>query len=155
MVDLGMVGGRRVRRQFRTESGAVEFGARAGRERREAGELGLGLSVRDRAEAAEARALLGGVSLVEAARFWLDGHARPALPCVSALVPVFVSEREAAGRRGATIHELRYRLRVLCRSFGDVCVDAVGGGDLARWLGQWPGLVNRENYRRVAHGFFG
>lgn len=117
-----------------------------------------GISDRLRLDAVEAAKLLGKVSILEAARFYLRHH-RPGSDTrtVNQLVAEHLTWlHQTKSRRPQTIRERKYRLHAFARRFGDTPIQLVSRADIETWLEEndWQPL-NRRHYIAAVHAMFG
>ena len=183
ILDLGVVAGKRKRKSFKTEAAAKKFlkdqeqrdrieAERQGILRKRIGERAKKLSTDDLHDATEAMGILqGATTLKHAATFWMDRN-RPDGPTrsVDELVEDYIQSRVDAGRRPATIRDLRQRLgcanarengsgRVtpfgFAASFKGVSVSHLTTNDLEKWLQKVSGgPSSKQSYRRHFVGLF-
>jgi len=75
-VDLGRVDGKRVQRYFTTKEAADKFVTDSKAEKKESGDLGLGLSAADKALFLEWKTRLAesGATISQAGEYWLENH---------------------------------------------------------------------------------
>lgn len=120
-VDLGIVNGKRVQKQFATKDDAASFAqqTRATREREGAAAFSLPFSVR--VEAARCVEMLTPhrATLTEAVQYYIQkAVTRRQSPPISHVVQRLLDDTEAAGRRERTIRSLRNFLDRFSREFG-------------------------------------
>ena len=152
-VDLGTANGKRRRKHFETLDAAGQYCQQKRNEITNNGTAALGLSDLDRHEAAEARAKLGKVSILEAVDFWLKHH-RPegGTKTIDELVPVYLAALEKAGRRPHTIEGARKRAKMFAKDFGTTPAHEITTADIEKWLddNDWQQL-NRRHYIAAVH----
>lgn len=146
-VDCGMVGDKRLVKQFATIAEAEEFAAEK-RAEREAGKTAqrfekvnravslAKLNDAQRGDVLAAFRILDGTkgTLADAAAFWKK-HAAPAnaKTCAEVLADL-VKACEGANRRPRTVSELREKLGAFCAEYGAEPIARVTSADLAAWL---------------------
>jgi integrase len=133
IVDLGVVDGTRKRRSFRTEAEALEFAEAEAKRRRIIGEDSGKLSKRDLRDAVEALNILANrATLATVARFYVEHTTPPGggMRTVRDFVQEHIQAKEKAGRRDATISDLRHRLGKLSEKIGDRHIHEVTSYDL-------------------------
>lgn len=123
------------------------------------GRAGLAFTDAQRADARRAMAELvafKGATLTDAARHYAEflRRAERTVP-VAELVAMFLTAKQADGRSGRYLADLRVRLGAFDKSFGEKPVAAVTTRDLDDWLRGLPvGPQSRVNFRRVLHALF-
>lgn len=152
-VDEGTHDGKRRRVRFATLAEAEAHCRQMRAELTNKGTAALTLSDRDRLEAAEARAALGNITIMEAVRFYLK-HKSPGAAgiTVADLIEQYLA---APGRRGnkaivrreRTIRAARNRLEAFKTAFGTRPAADIGRTDIEAWTAAegWAGL-NLRNY---------
>ena len=106
-------------------------------------------------EYAEARKILGGHPLTEAARFFMRHHGRglEGKPVADA-VEAFKAEKRAEGRSEVYVEDLRYRLDDFVKAF-NVEVRQLTPADVRDFLGELKFSARSfNNHRRTLHTFF-
>lgn len=109
------------------------------------------------AEVVEARAILPtGVSIVDAARHWLEHHPGGESPAVAAAVEDFLAAKlAAAGDSDRHVRDLRSRLRAFALSFGSQSVAGIGTDAIRNWLASMDASARTvANYRTALQNFF-
>lgn len=138
-VDLGKVAGKRVQRYFSTKEAAEKFVGDTKVEKKESGDLGLGLSAADKAAFIEvkARLLAAGVTINQVADYWFEHH-KPIAErlTLGELLDRCVLDMELRKVRGNTIATFS----CACRSF----VEPLRGRD--------PASITREEIRTWIFG---
>ena len=161
-VDEGTRDGKRRRVRFEHLKQAQQHCQRLRTDLLNKGTAGQNLSDRDRVEAAEARAALGAVPIMDAVRFYLRHHATGAAGMtVADLIAEYL---KAPGRRGGklierrpvTVEAARKRLAPFGDTFGKRAVSDITRPDVEGWLdaGGWSGL-NRRHYLANARALYG
>ena len=105
---------------------------------------------------AEARKILGGFSLSEAARFFMQHHGKGiAGKLVAEAVQVFKAEKQAEGRSKLYLDDLRYRLDDFAKAF-NVEVRQLTPADIRDFMnGLRFSARSFNNHRRALQTFFG
>ncbi len=152
-VDLGQTAGKRVRREFSSRNEALKFANEARKDSASIGVLARNLSMRDRAEAAEARTLLGTVSLIEVARFYLS-HAMPGQGVsLAEATRQYLNSPTRTGMRASSRQGAQWRINRLTKALGHRAVSEITIADMGDYLAQWQGF-NGLNHRKYAVAFF-
>ena len=104
---------------------------------------------------AEARRMLGGYSMTDAARFFMRHHGRGLEgKHVADAVEAFKSEKRAEGRSELYLDDLRYRLDSFAKAF-NVEVRQLTPADVRDFLGELKfGARSFNNHRRALQTFF-
>jgi len=164
IVDLGMVDGRRITKQFVTKGEAEQYAAKQTVRLRHLGEKALSLSDDELHDAAHALAALkGSASLLAAAKFYV-AHNNPAggrMP-LKDVVEAYVREGESNKLRPRSLLDLKYRLgRIVAHFGGDRLACTITRHDADSWLsslrlasGDPVSDLSRRHYRTVAGGLF-
>ena len=121
LVDLGMVGGKRVRNQFPTLAEAKTYAQQVRVAHQNEGIAGLAIPLEIRLEAARCSSKLAevGSTLTEATDYFMRHHAAlGSAPTVSIMVDRLVDGIKAAGRRERTWRSLKTNLGRFTRHFG-------------------------------------
>ena len=157
LVDCGNVDGLRKRHTFRTKKAAEKKAEEIRRDQARIGKVALRMSDEQKMEAAKAYDLLNGSgSLVEAVEFYV-AHTSPdgGQVTVQELLDVYLDAKTHAGRREATLQNMRVRIGRFAKDFGDTPAHTITTHDLEKWLreNKFTG-TNQNNYRRSLVGFF-
>ena len=137
VADLGLINGKRERRSFQSKVEAETFGEMARVKKQNEGTAAFGISESVRVDASKASALLAphGVSLVEAARYYIDHVlAYRNAPSLSQIVNNLIDEATRNERRQRTVEDLRYRLDTFAADFPDRKLSDLTVEDLKDWL---------------------
>ena len=157
IVDCGILNGSRKTHTYKTEKEAIKKAEAIRREQAKIGKVALRLSDAQKQEAARAYEILNGAgSLIDAVEFFV-AHACPdgGHITVKQLLELFVEAKTQAGRREATLHNIRVRVGRFAHDFGDTPVHRITTHDLEKWMRKHRlSGTNQNNYRRVLVGFF-
>jgi len=140
VVDLGLVNGKRERHSFKTKDEALTY---AQLKRTEKGNLGatavmLPASTRQDAIAAEKLIKEYGVTLTEAAQYYLDHViAYRNAPMIGDIVDKMVASAEQNNRRERTVADLRSRLQKFSDDFPGTRLSEVTVEEIKDWLDDW------------------
>lgn len=117
------------------------------------------LNIAQTIDAREARDMLpDGVTLRDAARFWLDHHAASAHAAepIAAHARRFLADKAASGLRPRTLIKLRSTLTRLAAAFPDRAPADLTTRHVTEWLASLGGLPQtRDGWRRDLVNFFG
>ena len=136
-IYLGLINGKRERRTFQSKVEAETFGEMARVKKQNEGTAAFGISESVRVDASKASAMLAphGVSLVEAARYYIDHVlAYRNAPPLSEIVTNLIDEATRNERRQRTVEDLRYRLDTFAVDFPDRKLSDLTVEDLKDWL---------------------
>ena len=121
-VDLGIVNGRRVRKQFATKDEAATFAQRVRTARESEGAAAFSIPWEVRVETARCIEMLAphGATLTEAVRYYLEHFvSHCSAPRVAEMAIRLLEDTKSAGRRERTICGLRSFLKNFSSVFGD------------------------------------
>lgn len=99
-----------------------------------------------------------GITLLDAARFWVQHHRRSELSenPISDLFVRFMSEKSASGLRPRSISQLRSHIRQLVDSCPDKPISEITAQQLIDWLAKHTSHpLTRDGFRRSWRNFFG
>jgi integrase len=154
---LGVIDGKRVRKNFPTEPEAREFASQKRLERERYGTAALSFPEHRKAEAQRALEILRDrATLDEAAAFWLrEKDAVHSDLSVSDLVEQYLAAKRASNRRGKTVSTIAYRLHRFSRIYGDHAVSAIEPAMVDEWLNahEWA-AQSRKGFRAELHALF-
>lgn len=161
-VDEGTHNGKRTRKRFATLGEARRHCNTLRADLLNKGTDAMSLSGRDRLDAGEARAALGKVSIMDAARFYLRHHADGASAGIS-VADLIEQYLDAPGRRGTkaiarrarTVKAAKNRLAAFAAAYGTRKAAEITRQDVETWLaaGEWTGL-NARNYLANVRALF-
>jgi integrase len=168
LADFGAVDGKRERKFFLTKpeaeqyvkTRAVELASRAESQvilKRKIGEDAAALSNDDLRDAVVGLKVLDRQgTLTDAATFYMQ-HTNPpgGKKTLDEVLNEYLAGKEKAGRRHATLINIRHRMGRLAEKFGAALVHTLTTQDLEAWLDQehYKG-VNRGNFKTIFTGFF-
>ena len=148
--------GKRRRKSWDTLAKAKTYAEQKKIEIRNRGIAAIQLTGRQTQEAVEAVKLLQGVSLLDAARFYVRHH-KPlgGVKSLKELMTMYLDAKEQANRRPDTIADIRTRIGRLVAVMGERHVHTITSKELVDWLdqGEYRG-VTRANYIRAFRSFF-
>src|SRR2546422_652683 len=149
MVDLGLIDGRRVRKNFRRKSAAKKFLQAKRRERERDGRRALELPQEDRVDFLRARTRLSeaGASIEQAVAFFLERRPKTELTLTAAVNECLVSKR-AAGCRPRYLEQFENVLRSFEAGRGEQLVSRIEPREIEGWLnGNGWAAATRRSYR--------
>lgn len=157
-VDMGRIGGERVRKFFKTRVEADTYAEQQRIAKANQGAAAFSIDDKLRIEAIEARRLLQpyDVGLVEAAKYYIK-HAKPkgGEKTMFELVAEVLEVKARAGRRTATIQDYRYLFNRFNRSYGERRVHEIRSHDVDEWLdANAKSLSTRSIYLRYLNTLF-
>jgi integrase len=134
-VDLGLVSGRRVQKNFRRQSAARTFLAAARKEEALHGRRAFELSQEDRVAFLRARQKLSdaGASIDQAVEFFLERRPRGELTLSQAINECVVA-KSAGGRRPRYLQQFEGVLRSFEAGRGETLVSRLEAGQIEAWL---------------------
>lgn len=150
-------GGRRVRRLLRSKGAAESAGRQMQQDARRHGHDAFALDPAQRADAAQALAMLpGGVSLVAAAKAWMASNQRGPSPSIATATAGWLEAKRAGGRRAKTLNDYRVYAAGMVERWGPLRVDDVRRSDVEEWFAArgWQ-AVAWKNARANLSAFFG
>jgi len=167
--------GNRERQSWATLKEAKVYAKQKSIELLNEGVAAFDLSLEQRQDAAKAFKLQPGVSLATAMKDYADAikrlekvplknaidfylrHHKPAggIRTFSSLVQEYLAAKEKSGRRKASILDIKYRLGIANKSFGERHIHTIVSRELDDWLdqNQYTGQT-RINHLRIMSGFF-
>lgn len=107
-------------------------------------------------DASRARALLpAGVTLVDAARAYLDAHPSGSTATLTDVYKAFMADKASAGLRGRSLENLRCTCGSLVEDLGSRRIADISTADLTSWMADknWS-PVTRGNHRRAWCGLW-
>ncbi|TAN36508.1 MAG: hypothetical protein EPN23_08455 [Verrucomicrobia bacterium] len=121
------------------------------------GAAAFALNDRQRHEAIEAFKQLGNIPLSKAVAFYLRHH-KPTggTRTVNEMLTDYLDTKTKAGRRQDTLTDIKCRIGMLAKTFGERPMHTLTTTELTEWLdaNNYQG-VSRANYARAFVGFFG
>jgi site-specific recombinase XerD len=159
MVDGGMMNGKRVRFFFKTRRDAEIKAELMRTARLNEGTEAFGLVARDRVDAQTSLELLRphGVTLQQAAQFYLDNiELIESAKTFSEVLAELLAAKEQDGKAARYLQDIRNRLSVAEKVFGDRLLFEIKKNELDDWLRSLTvSGVTRNNFRRLLGVFFG
>jgi len=156
-VDLGILNGRRVQKQFTTKSAAEKCLSLARQEVQTNGRAAMDLTLQERDEFVRARNRLGevGTSITDAVDFFLARRPHAERPLRDAIDECLLA-KTTAGRRPSSLRQLRHSLDQLSFHHDGKMCSEIAATDIERWLANpdWA-QATRRSHLTDARTFFG
>src|SRR5262245_40144115 len=137
-VVVPQIGGQRWTKTFKDKREAEAFYSLQYDLHRNSGRKSFALADRQRQDASAAIEVLspfGGVSLLDAARFYAQAHEAVNRSCtVAEAIKALLATKEADGRRHRYLLDLHTRLHRFSQDFGERTLASITGPEIGAWL---------------------